>query len=68
MKKSLEVLNTIDVSKFYTCSIWKNEISLQGHANKENLDYCKSIDVNNFAFENGNLIANKDNIRIVLTY
>lgn len=68
MNKSLELLNKIEVAHFYCCTIWKNEITLQGHSNKVNLDYCKSIGVNNFTFKNGNLTAKKDNLIITLTY
>ena len=68
MKKSLETLNNIDVTKFYVCTIWKNEIQLQGYATKENLDYCKEIGFENFTFSNGNLEAKKDNLSITLTY
>jgi len=68
MNKSLEILNSVDVSFFYCCTIWKNEINLQGHSTKEVLDYCKTIGIENFTFNNGHLTAKKDNINITLTY
>lgn len=68
MEKSLIILASIEVNHFYCCTIWKNEINLQGHATKENLEYCKSIGVDNFTFKNDILTAKKDNINITLTY
>lgn len=42
MKTNVERLSFIDVDLFYTISIWRNEITLQGKLSSELIKYCTS--------------------------
>ena len=68
MKNSIELLKTIDASKFYCITLWTRSLQLQGKATSENIEYCKALGFINFNAENGHLQASKNGIEITLTF
>jgi len=67
MKDSLALLSTIDVDKFYVCSVWEREVTLQGKASTELIQYCKGLGVDEFQVSDlGHLKAEIGKLKIVL--
>lgn len=67
MKDSLVLLATIDVERFYVCSIWEREVTLQGRLSTELVEYCKGLGVDKFEVsDQGHLRAEIGKLRIVL--
>lgn len=67
MKESLALLATIDVERFYVCTIWANEVRLQGRANSDTLKYCRGIGVETFETSSNGIEAKIGSIYITLT-
>lgn len=68
MKNTLELLKTIDASKFYCITLWERSLELQGKATGENLEYCKTLGITKFETNNGHLNASLNNLKICLTF
>jgi hypothetical protein len=67
MKDSLALLSTIDVERFYVCSVWEREVTLQGKASTELIQYCKGLGVDEFKVSDlGHLKAEIGKLKIVL--
>jgi hypothetical protein len=67
MKDSLALLSTIDVERFYVCSVWEREVILQGKASTELIQYCKELGVDEFQVSDlGHLKAEIGKLKIVL--
>jgi len=67
MKDSLALLSTIDVERFYVCSVWEREVTLQGKASTELIQYCKELGVDEFQVSDlGHLKAEIGKLKIVL--
>jgi len=70
MKELLQKLSETDLDPelFYSIRL-ANDICLQGHMTKETYDKLKSLEYKmSFDFENDWLFAEKDNVKIVLTF
>jgi len=67
MKDSLALLSTIDVERFYVCSVWEREVTLQGKVSTELIQYCKGLGVEEFIVSDiGLLKAEIGKLKIVL--
>jgi len=67
MKDSLALLSTIDVERFYVCSVWEREVTLQGKASTELIQYCKGLGIDSFEISDlGHLRASVGKINITL--
>jgi hypothetical protein len=72
MKKELRLLNIIgtkiDLSYFYTISIWRNEIILQGECTSEKLALLKKLGLAPVLHECGWIEMKKGCVKISLTF
>ena len=68
MNELFLLIANYDLENFYTVTLWHESIDLQGHAEKEIIDYCISLGFV-FKFEDGNwLKATRGRINIKLTF
>ena len=69
MKENLKRLQTIKIELFYSVTISKRDICLQGKLTEESLAYSKELGIDNFENTQGMILSGQNgNLRIALTF